>query len=295
MIDDVTVSKMSEDEINMIAKKYSDARKSNKKNEENYYMSELYKITIGDSILNRKLRSIISAESKFKNDTDNYISDYFIENIKYYKYEKNDNFVSFMLMFIKQYLIKNSQRMGKTISLEDMTTDEDGNINYRKIEKIGKDETYRYEELAMQIRAVLPTLITNFYKHLSTKSATKERYYYFRIFNTENIAALIYESGNTRFFNKKEAYESTDKDYIRFIADSDYEKLDDLINLRFRRISEVLEDSSAKNEKISFPVINKVIAEYWYKSGIGNSKPTVANVSDFRKKYSDYCRMILAD
>lgn len=31
MIDDVTVSKMSEDEINMIAKKYSDARKSNKK------------------------------------------------------------------------------------------------------------------------------------------------------------------------------------------------------------------------------------------------------------------------
>ena len=52
---------------------------------------------------------------------------------------------------------------------------------------------------------------------------------------------MIYESGNTRFFNKKEAYESTDNDYIRFIADTDYEKLDDLINLRFRRISEVLE------------------------------------------------------
>ena len=291
---DEAVYKISDEEITETAKKYYNARLAKDKSSQRHYFFELYKIAVTcSSPLSRKLRARVLQEEKFKNDADQLISEYFFEIIKYYAPEKNPNFSAFMLKFINQYMMKKSMKLGTVFSLDEMLGGDDDAIDESKLAKVGTDEPFKDSESVMMMRTHLPTLITNFYKHLSTKSATKERYHYFRIFNTEYIAQMIYESGNTFYFNKTEAYESTDKGFVEYIASSDYQKLDDLIKIKFRLMSDVIGDYTGSAEKISFPIDQRIVAEYWVRSGIGEKKPTVANVSDFKKKYLEYCRKFL--
>lgn len=298
MINDNRYSNMTNDEINEIAKKYSDAKNSGDKNAVKHYYTELFRITIENTELNNKLKSQIymnTMKNKLKNDIDFIISGYAMKQIKYYHTEKNDNFSAYILKFFKQYLgklaVKELKNGDYAESIEDMTTEEDGSINEKKLKEVGSNEFCNDEERALLIRQRIPTLITNFYKHTSKKEATKARYNYFRIFNTESIASLIYQSGNTRYFNKTEAYESTDKDYIKFISYSDYEKLDDLIFLKFKRYTDIFDnypDAEKTIEKL--PCEQKIVAEYLYKSGLGEKRPEVQSVSDFYNKYLKYCR-----
>ena len=291
MLDEVTIKKMTQDGINEIAGKYCEAKKNGDKNDEKSYLTDLCKITISDSELNRKLQAKIKINSRYqmmKNDVDYIISGYAMYQIRYYTAESNDNFVSFMLNFFNQYLFRYIQdelknRGGDTSSIDENPIDYAGDEDYAQ-----------KEDRTLLLRSRVPTLITNFYGNLSKKQANKARYNYFRIFNTEFIAQLIIESGNTIYFNKTEAYESTDKNFVKFIAYSDYEKLDDLLDLRFRKYSDIFDDYPDEEKAIEeLPCEDKIVAEYLYKSELDNKRPTVANVSDMHQKYKDYRKAFL--
>ena len=59
-------------------------------------------------------------------------------------------------------------------------------------------------------------------------------------------------------------------------------------------ISEVIEDYPDKKMDISFPVKEKVIAEYWYRSGLGETRPGEGTVSYFKVEYRKYYKVFLS-
>ncbi len=101
---------------------------------------------------------------------------------------------------------------------------------------------------------------------------------------------MIKESQHTRYFNKSEAYESTDKEFVRFIADTSYEKLDDILSMKYRNFSQVLEKYDYEDKEIDVPCDARIISEYFYKSGKSEQRTSASNISQFRKKYEEYFR-----
>ncbi len=295
MIEDKAAAAITEKEINETARKFYEAKISNDINEAGHYFSKLYRIATENSCLNRKLRSVLAGWEISEYDAEVFISEYFCKQAKNYDYTKNDNFVAFLLEFIWQSLNKkrkNDSKKPPSISLDEYLTDDDGNINSNALEKLGAENPFEEDETVIKVRSRLPALITCFYKHNKGKQASKTRYDYFRIFNTENIIECINSSGNTKYFNKAETYESTDRDFVRFITNSSYEKLDDLLSFEFKRFSEVLEDYTYEDKEITIPCEGKIISEYCYKSGKSEKRPTKENISQFRKKYENYFKEI---
>lgn len=290
-MDDAGIIKLTEAEIDALAAKYSEAVTSGNNSERKFYISELFRIVTGNSILNRKLKAQFSAFRVPASDKDMIISDYFCDNIKYYDVEKNNSFTAFMLCFFKQYIIKVNRKNRYTDSIEDLA-DEDDNTSAVIPDA---SDPHNAAELKLELCARIPSLILGFYQHISSKAATKARFFYFRIFNTEEIAKLIDIIGTSKYFNKNEAYESTDKEYIKFISYSDYTQLDDLLILRYKHIADVIEDYPDKQKLIEMPCGNKIIAEYLYASGNAINRPTDQNISAFRTKYDEYLKACFID
>lgn len=278
MLNALEISALTEDEINEYAHKYWKAKKSDDKSEIDYYKIILYSICISSSILNKKLKSKLAGFEIYDNDADDEIADYFDYQLKYFNYEKNDNFVAYMMTWLSKYESKKIKKEKER--------------NEKQDENQGVDNPFINEMKRAEIRSRLPMLILNFYKHNSAKKATKARYEYFRVFNTENIIDFIKDSSNTRYFNESEAYESTDKDFVRFIAFTPYKKLGDIIAAEFKMFSDVLEHYDFKDKQIYIPCDSKIISEYFYKSLKYENRPSDANISQFRKKYKEYFREI---
>ena len=281
------MSEITEAEINEIAKKYWDAKKINDKNEMDNYKIRLYLICIGTNVLNRKMRAVLATWKIYDDEANDEIIDYFDDMFKYFNYEKNDSFVAYMLRYLPKYKAKKKKN---EFNYESFFYESEEEI----IEKvsIGSETPFENEEILHNVRTRIPLLVLNFYKHNGPKTATPARYNYFKVFNTENIIQLIDESGHTRYFNKAEAYESTDKEFVRFIADTSYEQFDDILSMKYRNFSDVLENYEYEDKEIDVPCDARIISEYFYKSGKSEQRTSASNISQFRTKYEEYFRTV---
>lgn len=289
MLDSYKIAQMTEEEINEIAYKYWKAKSVNDKNEIKNYMASLYMISINSSVLNRKMKKILASWGLYEKEATDEKIDYFNDMLRYFNWDKNNNFIAFMLGYLPKYEAKKKKKqLDEPIeSIYKSSGDEDD-----EIEELGRDESYLKEEKLQYIRSRFPSLISNFYKHNSAKTATKARYDYFRVFSTEKIIEMIKESQNIRYFNKAEAYESTDKEFVRFIANTSYEKIDDILSMKFKNFSDVLEKYDQEDKEIDVPCDANIISEYFYKSGKSEKRPSGANISQFRTKYEEYFRTV---
>ena len=162
-MDDYIVSKLTEDEINEIGRKYSLAAKKGNSNEKKYYIGELYKVAVGNSLLNRKLKAVFRSYNRLINDADMIINDFFVEWIRYYDVEKNDKITAFFSMYFPKYLSEIAKKRKNESSIEEMTMNEDGSIDESKIPDSGKEDNYQYFELQHDLSLRLPALILGFY------------------------------------------------------------------------------------------------------------------------------------
>lgn len=296
MLNDAKIATITEDEINEIARKYYEAKVANDKNTMNYYTTDLYLIATKNSILNRKMKSKIRNNSKLNDDPDTYIHDYFTRQLKYFNYEKSNSFVAFMMQFINQPIRKEIHKNAKmpTESLDDNGVNDDGDSLLNKYETTTAYNPFENidEENVYILRSILPSMINKFYEHNKGKQASDKKYMYFKVFNTEWIVEFVEKSGD-RYFNKAEAYESTDKDYIRFITYSDYESFDDILNFNYKKYSDILDEYNGEDKEVSIPCENKIISEYFFKTEKSETRPSEANVSIFRKKYMELLKTII--
>ena len=151
-----------------------------------------------------------------------------------------------------------------------------------------------------EVRRRLPYVVIKFYSHNKGKAASEVRLSYFRIFITENIIEFIIDSGNIDGFNSNEAYDCTDKEFVRFITVLDYVSLKKLTELtkpnQFKKMSDIFpEDKKSYDIPVKVPCENRVIAEYRYVSKQDTIRTSDSNVSQQRKHYKEALAILFED
>ena len=271
------------DEINALAEDYYNAKVVKSNDEKRLYKELLFLVYIAFS-------KII-----FEDKTDPEIYDKAIDySIDTFDPHHGKSFTSYLYMNTKYKgldIIKKNKRIiqdsdGK--SIENLPDEEDVSDNFEK--------EFKIEE----VRKRLPYVVIKFYSHNKGKSASEVRLSYFRIFVTENIMEIIIESNNIDGFNNDEAYECTDKEFVRFITVLDYLSLQDLKDLnkpnQFKKISDIFpEDKKSSDNPVKVPCENRVIAEYRYASKLDASRTSDSNVSQQRKHYKKALAVLFED
>ncbi|WP_024861863.1 hypothetical protein [Ruminococcus flavefaciens] len=320
MINDEKNRNLSEDEINEIARKYSEAKKVGDKNLEKNYMVQLYNFLYAPTVLHKKLCKQLNASQDKLNHGDDELSDFFMEYVLKYDFEKNKDFVAYCCTYMDFYLKNKFKKQYKKINAKasqekktynsEEVTNEGNEKKWKKREEFGDDikgfDTDNYEdtddsyanfEIMYIVRTRLPSVIINFYKHNIGKAANEKRLSYYRIFFTEDIITLISESGHTKYFNKSETYECSDKNYVKFISYSKYDKLEDILSLRYKKYSDVFENYSGNDKELKVPCEEKVISEYRFRSGLDKKKKPVSKeaVSQQKGFYKKQLSWIMSD
>lgn len=312
-------------EINELAKGYSIATSSGNKTEKNRCWGKLYvkifgyEFGDGKSILYKKLKNIVKhfgyddvSKKNESNPAFTKINDLFTDALFKYDHTKG-YFYGFVISFFKNSL-RDEEKSKNTIRIKkdadgNIITDEKGKAvkektarnatNYDESgspilddipDKINSDPDKEYEEkelIEMKIGDLIAK-INLFLTHKNSKQANPTRRSYFKIFYTDRIIRLIRDFCRTDIFpNTAEAYECSDKDLVRFVSFSEYSKLDDILTLRFKKFSDIMDDY--KNDKlICTPLENIVIRKYRVKSGLDEKEVSDANISiqrDFFNKF----------
>ncbi len=274
MLDERDIAKLTEDEINAVAVKYDSARKAGRRNEANHYVTDLYRIVTGRSILHKKIAGYFSSWTVTANEKDTDIShDYFVYSLKYYDSDKNDNYCAFMMKYLRFFMLDKYKgkklELLRTESLDKEAGDDisDGEKNMETEREIAQP-SFEDEVDMNAALSRLPSLVLGFYRHFSGLQANPVRYSYFKIFNTESVISLIEDHVQPEVFNKAETMASIDMGYVQFISTSEVESPQDLRRLKYRTYGEVLEKTTKPEEFLKVPCEGKVIAEYRYKSGL---------------------------
>lgn len=289
-----------QDRINKLAKEFYDAKFESNKSKRDIAWAELYRIIVysKDSITHRTLVNYLK---KYKSD-ETKLSDLFNSLLMDYNPEKNIKFCSYLNIYFnyklldevkKDYIRRKDPKTGETKiipriqeqSAEDSDLDigDTGKFQPSPDEEFEKDRTEK--NATKQMAIVLMSMIVQFHVHSKGIRDNKQRLSYFRIFFTENLISLIQETGKTVNFNKTEAYDCSDRSFVRFISYTEYKSIDDLAWLKFKRYSEVLEGFKLEDKEISVPCEGKIIQSYRFKTGLDKRKVSESNISQFREKY----------
>lgn len=313
-MNDNQYDRSNEERINELAKDYYYARIENNKAAANRASSEIFTLLMkkGSGPFN-KTYAKIDSYSLIGNDPQSVIFELTTEALSYsflkYKYEVSDKdgnlvrypffayYMKMLTLICKEYIRKKNNKE----HFEDYSVDtdplEDDSMPVHQIadEKEDLAETSEKNELRRAVRIRLPSVVLGFYSHNKGKSASEIRLSYFRIFASESIIESILESSDTEYFNKTEAYDCTDKDFVRYISYSDYCCLDDIINIRFKKLSEVLSDFNGEDEQLYVPCENRVISEYRFVSKLDQTRKTIQAVFDQRSHYKKALAVLLND
>lgn len=275
--------------INELAIAYYNAKSNNDSNEKKRLFWELY------TECSKKYKNIVwndTPESYIYNDAIEYsIDKYDPQN------EKNARFTTFLHQNIRFKSLdqkkkdkrleyeKNSNEMIAFLNgeeLQDGTIPELSEENKRRLSEnqFAEKEKHENEDLLKQQISIK---IVQFLSHKKT-APTKLSYY--RIFITERIISIIAEFDDTSFFNKAEAYDCSDKGFVRFISTLEYHSLDELADIRFKTMSNVLPDYEGEDKEIKIPCDNRVVVEYRYVSGFDKKRVSTANVSQYRTPFN---------
>lgn len=324
-------------EINKLAERLSIAAANGNKVEKNRCWSELYTKVFGyefgngNSILYRKLNNLVKqfgyAGALRKNESNpafTKISDLFNDALFKYDHTKG-SFYGFVISYFKNTLL-DEEKSKSTIRIK---KDADGNTVTDEKGKAVKEKTLRnntkYDESGNAVFDDIPdkdiynpetnfeekeivectfehllSIITLFLSHKNSKQSNPTRRSYFRIFYTENIINLINEYCTTDFIsNTAEAYECSDKDFVRFVSFSDYKNIDDILSLRFKKFSDIMNDFKEDKLICSKPSFeNIVIQKYRFRYGLDKKEVSSANISIQRNNYETFIndlRQVISD
>ncbi len=276
------------DRINELAIAYYNAKSNNDSNEKKRLFWELY------TECSKKYKNIVwndTPESYIYNDAIEYsIDKYDPQN------EKSASFTTFLYQNIrfksldqkkKDKRLEYEQNSNEIIALlngeelQDEKKLKPSEENKRRLseDQFAEKENSENEDLLKQQMSI------KIVQFLSHKKTTPTRLSYYRIFITERIISIIAEFDDTSFFNKVEAYDCSDKEFVRFISMLDYHTLDELIDISFKTISNVLPDYEGEDKEIKIPCDNRVVVEYRYVSSLDKKRVSTANVSEFRTHF----------
>lgn len=234
------------------------------------------------------------------------ITELFLNFIENYDYSANPNFVASFTTAIKWDMNnklskdkkrndseKNDDKDAKKLipraeKISDIVCDESG--EHSLFEKVADEseniENIDFDNSLEKIRIKLISVITLFYKRNKGKSASQVKYSYYRIFTTETVVKDIRENSNTGiydFMNKNEIMQTLDCDYIKFIAFTDMEKLEDIISMAIKKYSDII--SGAEDKIIILDKEPRVIIAYRTAANLDEKQVTAANVSLMKKNY----------
>lgn len=327
--------RMETDEINELAEKYSIAAANGNKTEKKHCWGKLYTKVFGcefgngKSILYGKLNNLVKhfgyADALKKNESNpafTKINDLFTDALFKYDHTKG-SFYGFVINSFKNSLLdeeksKNTIRIKKDAD-GNIVTDEKGkavkektvrnNTKYDEngnavLDDIPDDEIYNPEtnfakkELVEYTFENLLAKINLFLSHKNSKQSNPTRRSYFRIFYTEKIINLINDYCTTDFIsNTAEAYECSDKDFVRFVSFSDYKNIDDILMLRFKKFSDIMDDFK-EDKLICTPFENIVVQKYRFRYGLDEKEVSSANITIQRKHFETFIndlRQVISD
>lgn len=238
-----------------------------------------------------------------KDDIKSMIFEIFINEIDKYDYEKNNNFTAWFINTV-YYNVSNKvkkfqttkdaeidKQTGKKIprpiaTLQNSIKDEDDNEVDIYETMPDKDDDYKkidQEKNLNEVRNKLLTVCTLFYQRKKGKGANETKYSYYRIFLTESIVNDIRNEDKTDMYNGQEVMQIIDDSYVRFVAFTDLKELKDILFMRMKRYSEVLNNGDDRVIKLNHEP--RIIIEYRYVSGIDEKRVKEANVSQQYKAY----------
>ena len=309
-----------EDYVNTLAVEYYQARKNKNKLAELRASSELMRcITKNmDSSPYKKTISKISRYGLLQEKDDIVNETLFMSITKYKPVLTDENGKNKEYLFFPYYMNalemcckekcrkKKSKESHEVISIDyDPSENETGEHNTEFFSEPADEKAHTIKELETKyskeaFRKRLPSVVLSFYIHNKGRSASELKLSYFRIFVTNDIIECIIESNNTDYFNKTEAYECTDKEFVRYISFLKYLSLDELKNLRdlenIKKKSDLFPDEKKGCDiPVKIPCEGKVIAEYRYKAKIDLRRITDQNILDYKNKYKKALKIIFSD
>lgn len=310
--------------INKLAKNYFEAKKSSNKGQMD---KNRYEIMIQilytennikkyfESYCMKKLSSYdrevlnIATNDDVQGLMGDFLDKDFLNN---YDYTENPNFTAVFIMSFKYY-ISNKLRKYKTVKGTDtdsetgrkipqpiiyrentIVKDDEGNesdtiYNIPSSENI--EERFIDKETEKEIRIKLISLCTRFFITQKGRTANKTRYEYYRIFTTNIIVCDIRDTADCNIYNRQEAMQVIDGNYIRFMAFTDFSQLEDILTMKIKKYSDIFENGS--NEILKFEYNQKVIIEYRFQSGLDPKRVAYANVSQRWKSFKEDIEAIL--
>lgn len=216
-----------------------------------------------------------------------------------YKAEANENFCAYIntyakfkiLDLIKSKYSHYKDETGNAVPLwRDVTYPKGGNDNQKTsfFDNLSSDENVEEKiELKASVRLTLIYLLINMNKHLKAKALNDIKISYYKIFFTEYMIQFISESKNMDYFNNAEIYENSDKAFVKFISYSEYKSVEDLLNIQFKKFSDVIDDYKDKEKLIDVPCENEIITTYRFKNGLDEKKVANANVTLQRNAFKE--------
>lgn len=299
-------------ELNMLAKQYCEYRKAGNSGQmkavRNQIWIKIFKKGNGNAVAD-SLYSKCMGKFRF----DEYDASYIIQGTflkiieeEKYDYDKNDNFTAYMEEQVfyecskrkrKEYITRKGSSEDDKIPryVDTYKYNEDGEL-YDCMESIGgvecfHDKTDKDNVRAMRVKLV--SCVAKFEEKRSKKEANPTRLSYFKIFVTEAITNDINEFGNYNVYNTNELFDVMDGNYVRFFAFTDFVSADDLIDIKMKKYSDILENGEEKEIKLNMEP--RVIIAYRVKSGLDKKAVNPSNVSQQKESFKSFMRYLLAE
>lgn len=170
----------------------------------------------------------------------------------------------------------------------DMTLTNDEGEGFTERDTIEDKHDKEFEE-KLKAFSKLPLMVLRFYDVKKGKKANKTKYFYYCIFTTGLMAELIQTYG-TELFNRQEAVQVINGDYIRFIAFTDYEKLEDILIMKIKTYKDIgvpdCEGEDVENKKIKLSYDPRAIREYRFRTGL--DKERMKQISKISEQHTEY-------
>lgn len=301
--------------INSKAEKYYNAKISQNEAQMKTAFNEIVlKIYEPNRISNSMIKKFIDYNNVFGNgycgyDRSDALNDAVLfigEHIKEYDFSKNSNFTAWILTTLHYKLnnLDSKQRTqkgtketdgskGRLISSRTNNTIYDSKGNEQSLFDNMEDTSDYYsgiesrdvKEINTENRIKLLSIITLFNTRKG-RSANPVRLSYYRIFVTESITKDIRENNTTKiyeFANKNELMQAIDAGYLRFVAFTDMNVIEDIITMKIKKYKDIIENGNDK--EIALNREPQVIIAYREYAELDNKEVTTANVSRFIKLY----------
>lgn len=285
--------------INELARKYFEAKNNKNSGQMKKIKDDIFLRIFSENKGNIKTYLDLYCKRKLKNYTNNSFLDFFSgflyekNYLDKYDYTINPNFTAQFIKDFKYYILNTLRKENDIHILNNNITDDDENEinifdNISDNENI--EENLAEKEIKNEIRIKLISLCTRFFISKKGKSANKTRYEYYRIFTTNIIVCDIRDTSDCNIYNRQEAMQVIDGDYIRFMAFTDFSQLEDILTMKIKKYSDIFENGS--NELLKFDNEAKVIIEYRFQSGLDLKRVSAPAVSQQLNKFREDCEII---